>query len=248
MANLPDGGTTLKQNQIPNEPDLKDLIDLLKKDIFLNMNCHSIGSIQAFNSVNQTALVSISYKKTYFRADSITGVVAPVSENYPLLVDAPVVCLGGGLGALTFPITVGDDCLVLFNDRDIDNWFQGSRTSTLATSRLHSFSDAFILVGIRSLNNILTDYNNSEVELRYGSNTLTLGAASCKVDFETGVSLELDSTGKLKITNLTGEFVATLYQLMTDIQNATTNTVFGPQPLIMPTFTTDLAILNSFKS
>lgn len=234
-------------NYIPNEPSLKDLLDFMSKEIKLSLNCHHIGTIQSFDSSFQTAQVSINYTKTFLQIDDV-GNTSVQSVNYPVLASCPVICLGGGLGSMTFPIAPGDECLVLFNDRDLDNWFNGSANSPPATGRLHSFTDAMALVGVRSLSNVLTSYNTEAPEIRMGGNKITLASDKAVVSLSTGVTLELDSTGKLKITNLTGEFVSSLVQLFTDIQNATTNTIFGPTPLLMPTFTTDLTILQSFKS
>jgi hypothetical protein len=240
---------TLSQNFVPNEPELKDLVNLVKKDIFLSLNCHHVGTIQTFDSANQTATATINYKRTYFKPDPITGGSVPYLVDYPLLLDCPVICLGGGAASLRFPITTGDECLILFNDRDIDNWLSTSSTSSgVATTRLHSFSDGIILVGVRSVSNVLESYSNSAVELVYGGNKISLDATKFKADLASGVSLEIDATGKLKITNGVGEFVSMLVQLFNDIQSGLVTTLLGPQPLIMPTFSTDLAELESFKS
>ena len=102
-------------NMVPSEPSLKDLLDLLKKDILLSLNAHHIGTIQSFNSAKQTATATINYPKTYYQLNSLSGLYNPVLVNYPLLVDCPLICLGGGTAALTFPIQSGDECLVLFN-------------------------------------------------------------------------------------------------------------------------------------
>jgi len=236
----------LGQNQIPNDPQLKDLLDLLKKDMFLNLNSHHLATIQSFDPLKQTATATINYKQTYFQKNLFSGVYEPVLVDYPVLLDCPVICLGGGLGSLTFPITTGDECLVMFNDRDIDNWFKGSSNSGVATPRLHSFSDGIIIVGVRSLANVLVDYDSDAVALNYAGNKVRLYEDSFKVDLISGVSLEIDAIGKLKITNLNGEFVAMLVQLFTDIQNGLVSTLLGPQPLVMPTFTVDLAALQTF--
>lgn len=234
-------------NYIPNEPQLKDLMDYVSRDIKLSLNCHHVGTIESFDDLTQTAQVSINYTKTFLNIQDV-GNTSVQSVNYPILASCPVMCLGGGLASMTFPITPGDECLVLFNDRDLDNWFNGSSNSPPATGRLHAFTDGIVLVGLRSLSNVLTNYNTSAPEIRMGGNKITLASDKAVVSLSTGVTLELDSTGKLKISNLTGEFVSSLVQLFTDVQNATTNTIFGPQPLIMPTYPVDLAVLQSFKS
>lgn len=243
--------SNVKQNLIPNEPELKDLLNLHQKGIFLSMNCHHVATIQTFNPLNQTATATINYTKTYFQPDA-TGVYQAVQQNYPLLVDSPVICLGGGNGALTFPVAPGDECLVFFNDRDIDNWFQGNTGAAVATPRLHSFSDGIILVGLRSTPNVLVSYSTDSIELRTKTGNAKLAikedGSSLKGTVAAGTSIEITSGGKLKITNPSGDFMAMLVQLLTDIQTGTVTTALGEQLLKMPTFPVDLALLETFKA
>lgn len=178
----------ISQNFIPAEPELKDALELLRKNIFINLNCHAIAKVQIFNSVNQSATATVNYKKTYFEYNTATGTYVNRLVDYPFLADCPVIFLGGGQSALTFPVQTGDDCLVFFNDRDIDNWWAGSSTSPVNTPRLHSFSDGIILVGLRSLNSVLAAFDAARACLRYGLTTrVAVGSA--------GASLESDVTG-----------------------------------------------------
>lgn len=237
---------TPKQNLIPNEATLKDLLDQLKKSTFLDLNCHHLVKIKTFNSATQTATATVNYKKTFLKQGP-GGVYLPQQVDYPVLLDCPVVVLGGGGGAITFPIAPGDDGIALFNDRDIDRWYQGTSSSPVATSRLHSFSDAVILVGVRNLSSIIPAYDSSAVALRYG--VVNLKLQSDKITGEVGptMSFEISATGTVKITNAAGEYTALLSQLFADIQSAVTATALGPQPLQMPTFAADLALFNTFK-
>lgn len=172
---------SLPYTQLPAEPQLKDVLDQLQKSIFLSLNCHHIGTVQSFNATNQTATVTINYQKTQYRLDKITGLYSSVLLDYPILIDCPVLVLGGGATALTFPITIGDECLVLFNDRDLDNWFNGASNGGVNTPRLHSFSDAIILVGLRSLGNSLSSYDTSRAALRYGTTIVAVGVSLVKI-------------------------------------------------------------------
>lgn len=172
---------TITLNQVPTDPTLKDLLDLQKKDLLLNLMCHHIGTIQGFNATDQTATASINYKKTRFKLNARSGQYEPVLEDYPLLASCPVMALGGADAALTFPIQVGDECLVLFNDRDIDNWFQGGPGMAVASSRLHSFSDGIILVGLRSLPNVIEDYDTVRTVLRNGSALVGVSLTQVKI-------------------------------------------------------------------
>lgn len=165
--------TTL--NRIPLPLDLEDTLALLKKDIFLNFNSHHVGRIENFNEANQTAVATLTYQKQFFDLNKKTGNYEPILLPYPLLADCPVIILGGGASALTFPIQTGDECLVLFNDRDIDSWFHSGGGAAPNSSRLHSFADGIILVGLRNSQRSLTNYDTSRAVLRNGDPT-TSGA------------------------------------------------------------------------
>lgn len=170
--------TNAPQNLFPQEPDLKDLLKIHAKDIFLNFNCHHIGTIQSFDSTNQTAQVTINYTNTFLTYDPSSETYIPTAQSYPIVVDAPCIVLGGGGrngGSLTFPIAAGDECLLLFNDRDMDNWFSGNSGSPPATPRLHSFADGIALVGLRSMANVLTGYDILRTALRQGQSLVAVG-------------------------------------------------------------------------
>lgn len=170
------------QNRVASDPSLTDVLDLHKKDIMLAFNCHAIGTIQSFDSTTQTASVSINYKKTYLQADPVTGIYKPQLSDYPLIVDCPVFVNQGGLAALTMPIVKGDTCIILFNDRDIDNWYQTGQVGPLATQRLHSFSDGMILVGVSSELDPVIPYNGSNAVLQNGPNTkVSVGLVSAQM-------------------------------------------------------------------
>jgi Phage protein Gp138 N-terminal domain len=225
----------IQQNQIPNEPQLKDLLDLLKKDILLSLNSHHIGTVQSFDPDDQTIEATINYKKTFYELDSATGLYNPVLLDYPLLLDCPAIVLGGGSAALTFPIQQGDECLVLFNDRDLDNWFAGASNGAVASPRLHSFSDGIVLVGLRSLANAIENYDESRAALR--NNQAAVGVRG--------------DNNKVLITNTYPSNSTTLnsliQQLITAIKGITVNvagvqtggsTIVSGTPINSSTFTT----------
>jgi hypothetical protein len=128
------------------------------------INCHQVGEIVSFDPATQTAEVQV--KMSFLLNGEI--------KEYPLLLDCPCIVLAGGEGALTMPISAGDSCLVLFNDRDMDNWYSGGQTMPPRTDRLHDFSDAIALVGLRNKQNKLSGYLAQGTELKYGSSTIKL--------------------------------------------------------------------------
>ena len=163
------------QNLIPNgDPQLADLLNLLKKDIFLSLNCHAVVKIAEFFPEEQTATATIEYKQTFFRQNA-DGSYSPKLVDYPTLVKCPVFIYGGGGGALTFPIAAGDAAMVAFNDRDFDDWYAGKFAGPPPTNRLHSFSDAIIFVGLRNMGSAIEGYDTDRALLKYKNARLGVG-------------------------------------------------------------------------
>lgn len=201
----------IKQNRKKVDPGLKDLLDLYRKEIFLNFNCHAIGTVQSFDSSNQTVTATVNYKKVFLEMQS-DNTYKNVLVDYPILIDAPVVILGGGPWKLTFPISAGDECLILFNDRDIDNWFSSGQVAAPATQRMHSFSDGIVLVGLLSMSNSIGSYDSTRAVLKNHDGGAMVGVSDTKV----------------KLSNETTTLNTLLQDLVTAIKGlTTTNTVPG---------------------
>lgn len=197
------------------DPNLSDLLDLHKKDIFLSLNCHAIATIQSFDSTDQTVTASINYKKTYLQAGS-DGVYQPVLVDYPLLIDVPAIILSGGPANITFPIRSGDTCLILFNDRDIDNWFESGQIGPVASNRLHSFSDGIALIGLRSSHNSLSTYDETRAVFSWNQTMVAVSA------------------NKVKIANAVESLNTILQDLMTQIEALTVTCALPGDPSSPP--------------
>lgn len=149
------------------DPNMKDLLDLFRKDLFLSLNCHHLGTIKEFDPETQTATVTINYKKSYNKRNAVTGVYEQVLVDYPILPNVPVVVLKGGAVRMTMPIAAGDACILLFNDRDIDNWYSSGQVTQLNSQRLHAMADAIALVGLNSMATPIGDYDADRGVLEY---------------------------------------------------------------------------------
>jgi hypothetical protein len=234
------------QMNIPNaEPELADLLDIERKRVKLELNCHAVASLTSFNAANQTARAQLAYQQTYYSFDTTSGTTTTKLVPYPLIIDAPVHVAGGGNGALTFPHGAGDECMVCFNDRDIDNWFQGATGGQVATARLHSFSDALILVGFRSLANVIPSYSTSAIELRTkdGTSKVSINTSTGAVVVQagaTGVTVQVTAAGKVTIKNATGTT-----DLLTALYTILTTATAGGFPLIVDP--ASLAVLAGLK-
>ena len=71
-------------------------------------------------------------------------------ESLPELLDCPVFYPSGGGFTLTFPIAKGDECLVVFASRCIDEWWDKGGVQPQSFLRMHDLSDGIVFCGIRS--------------------------------------------------------------------------------------------------
>lgn len=148
-------------------PDLSALLNDYADHLLFRINCHQIGTILSFNETNQTASVALV----------VLRAVGDTTIPYPVLVDVPVYVPSGGGAVLTMPIAAGDTCLVLFNDRDIDNWFENGATSLPNTDRSHSLADGLAIVGFRSKANSVANYSTTDAQLRKGNTVIGMDGA-----------------------------------------------------------------------
>lgn len=221
----------MSNTQVPftapqDSPELIDVLNLLRKNIFFDLNCHHIGTVKSFDADAQTIVATINYTKTVFILNPNTQVYAPQQLSYPPLLDVPVVCLGGGGFNLTFPIAVGDQCLLLFNDRSIDNWFQSGQAGVLNSARAHSLADALAIVGLNSMNTSLANYSTTSAFLRNKAGT-------------TGVKVDT----KITLLNATTTLNTLLQQILIQLETLANTPTPLPTVPINPAVATALATL-----
>lgn len=126
------------------EPSENDTLDAFKDEIFRDLNCVRPGVIQSIDLSVGSVTVKLTIKEWI---DSTAG----VSIEYPILTDVPLFVLQGSGAFLELPVKKGDSCIVLFSDRDIDNWWiSGNEGTTPNTLRKHSLSDGIALVGLNT--------------------------------------------------------------------------------------------------
>lgn len=182
---------SIQPNKIKQNGGLAGLFDVKAREIARSINCVEIGTIQEFNAETQTATVKINFKR----------MINNELRDYSALVDVPCVVLNGGGGGITFPIKGGDVCVLLFNDRNIDNWFATGAVMQPDTTRTHDLSDAIALVGINSLATSIKDYLTSGVKIWYNGAQIKLEDGSITItDGQGVVSLQ---NGNITVTGQT---------------------------------------------
>ena len=172
----------------PSAPELTDLIRSIKEDIFRSLNSVKIGKIFSFDQVKKTAQIQLLFKRS----------LTDKTVSYPVLVDCPVFTLQGGGGSLRMPIKKGDPCLVLFADRNIDNWYSAGAEAAPANSRCHDIADGIALVGLNSLADSMANYDDNV--------NLTIPATK-KLVVDGGASAEILGTAALALISELNAFI-----------------------------------------
>lgn len=102
-------------------------------------------------------------------------------SELPLLVDVPVQFPRGGGFVLTFPISSGDEGLVVFSERCIDGWWQTGEKAVPMEKRIHDYSDAFFIPGVSSVPNAVPDIAMDGVSMRTVDNSTFIKVTNGKI-------------------------------------------------------------------
>ena len=140
----------MKNNLLPN--NINNLANSIIEAIFESLNCVKIGRIIKFYTEDKTADVEILTKQK--KEDGSF-------QNISILKK----CLVLG-NRITTPILEGDDVVVLFNDYDLNSYFETGTAQEPYSTRKHDLSDGIVLMGLNSLVNAI-QYDNSAICLNY---------------------------------------------------------------------------------
>lgn len=132
-----------------------------------DLRCALVCVVTEFDAVRQVVTVEMS----------LTENLVDLQEVKPFahipLVDLPIVFPRAGGFSLTFPIAVGDECLVVFQDMARDSWWQsGGANNNQAFNRRHSISDGFAIFGPWSKPRSLSNYSIDSCQLRSDDGTV----------------------------------------------------------------------------
>jgi phage baseplate assembly protein gpV len=120
------------------------------------------------------------------------------------LVDVPVHFPSGGGYTLTFPVSPGDECLVVLASRCIDAWWQSSGPQPQADLRMHDLSDGFAFVGFKSQPRVLSPgiaTVGAQLRSDDGSTLVEVGAGEITLKAPSSVTINSP------MTHITGQLV-----------------------------------------
>jgi len=166
------------------------------------------GIIESFDPVTQTASIQPTIKRVFITREGITETLTP--SNLPLLINVPIQFPRGGGFSLTFPVTKGDECLIMFAERAIDTWHKFGGIREPKAKRFHSLSDATAIVGLSSLPNKIPSYSGTATQVKKddGSAVISLNNDS-SIDITSDSDVTVDCVNLVATASGTAEITAT---------------------------------------
>lgn len=73
-------------------------------------------------------------------------------EKLTVFPDVMAFWFGGGTSYETWPVVVGDYCLLIIQERCVDRWADGTDFAEPPEARMHDYSDSIAICGLRNLN------------------------------------------------------------------------------------------------
>lgn len=144
----------MSKNSINDNKTFEQFAEAIMRNVARTMNCVKIGEIVYFDPLEQTATVRVLHLM-----DENYDTDMKETIDYPLLGKVPVMVWQGGGSRITFPIKPGDQCLLLFCDYMIDNWWVIGEMAPSDFPRKHDLSDAIAIVGLNALPKAIKDYS-----------------------------------------------------------------------------------------
>lgn len=145
----------------------------MKREILLQLLNNAIEEVLANLHTTLIAKVTAVSDTTINCQPVINRVVNGESIKLPEFVEVPCITLQGGGSYISMPISEGDYCLLMINERCFDSWYNGQDFVSPLELRMHDYSDAFAIVGVNpqaqdiSIPDVIEIKGDSEQEGNY---------------------------------------------------------------------------------
>lgn len=167
--------------------DIKERIGTLDASVeravgagILGINTAIPAIVESFNAAEMTVSAQPTIKRL------IDG--EPV--DMPLLVDVPVQFMSGGDFIVTVPIAAGDEVLIVFAQRCIDNWWALGGAQEPAERREHDLSDAFAIPCVFSQPRVVPNIQTDGIELRDKARTTYIKLSASGIEIKGDITHE----------------------------------------------------------
>lgn len=139
------------------EETMRAMLDDFRSGQFTSMPARVVS----YDAQKQTISAQPTIKAYVLQKDGTSK-----ATEYPVIPDIPVQFPGSGGQTMTFPVKVGDECLLNFCSRSQDSWQQSGGVQAPMDAGMNNLSNAFAMLGFRSNPRALTNVSTDATEVR----------------------------------------------------------------------------------
>lgn len=195
------------------------MADAIRQSILYQLNfIHTClpGAIVSYDYTKQKAAIQPLLNKISF---DDTDIPLPILQN------VPVVFPRSGGASLTFPVSVGDTCLIIFIERSIDLWKTNGGQVTPDDNRKFNLSDGVAIMGLFPFSENSKAENNSDVMLTYNDSSIKI---------KNNGDVIIETASKIAIGNSVTELLQEISDTLAAIQLITVTVPSGGSGGIFP--------------
>lgn len=149
----------------PMEMSLVDGIQMVVDATLEGLRICLPGQIESYDPKTRKANIKPMLKRVYADGEI---------QSLPVLTAVPIVWPAGGGGALSFPLTRGDGVLLVFSERNMENYLESGVESTPLDGRKFDMSDAIAIPGLYSFKTKSPIKDNNSAIFTFGGATVSL--------------------------------------------------------------------------
>ena len=186
---------------------MSDVIKTHIDAMLIDVNVCLPAKIVSYDSATQYADVQVQL---------LQGLIDGNTAEYPIIPNVPVKHprASGGQAFIHMPLQNGDDVILVFSQRSLDNWKTQGGMQDPDDPRKFNIADAYALVGGSALPDAFSPATENAIEIVNGNS-----------------ALNVFPDGKFQITNGANELITLVQQLVQTLSTDTVNTIFGPMQL-----------------
>lgn len=179
------------------------------------------GIIRSFDADNQLVSVQIAIReKLSFNGGPFENIEIPILEKVPIYMPR------AGNFVITMPVTIGDECLVVFGDNCYDAWWESGNVSNQIDNRRHDLSDAIAFIGPWSNPRKISNYSTDSVRVRNLLNDSYVEVKDTIINIVTTAevhvqapTVKVDASVTMEVTTPVFKVTAPAIQLIGNIAN-----------------------------
>lgn len=149
--------------------DDSQLYENIIKKVNFNLRCCIPGVIQQYDPKTNTASIQPAIREEIVNEDNTVQYI-----NLPILVNVPIIFPSCSIGSIKMLLKQGDECLVLFSDLSIDNFWKYANVQNPIEVRRHDLSDGIAIPCVLSQPNT-KQFNGTGMEITSGNSKIEIG-------------------------------------------------------------------------